>query len=293
MEPAPMPNAVIETMRRIGYVFRREEEIAVKALLSRPDDGIRALLLEGPPGSGKTFLAECLAAALGLTEGRGYQYALLHHWTTDEDILVGVDVGAIAAGVRSREEAYRPGALLRGIMDSERGVALVCLDEADKAPPRVDALMLDVLQHGRVIGPRGEVFRAVPQRLIIVLTSNRTRRLQEPLERRCFRVRMTFLPEHVERDLLERQTGAPRRAVRVAVQMANAIRSGGTSSPSLAEIRALLFDLRIAESAADVRALLAAALIKADEDEAALRAVFGDHPEAVLWGEWRRAGGVR
>lgn len=72
---------------------------------------------------------------------------------------------------------------------------------------------------------------------------------------------MTFLPESVERALLEEQTGAPRRAVRVAVQMANAIRSGGTSSPSLAEIRALLFDMRVAESAADVRALLRVSLI--------------------------------
>lgn len=285
--------AVLDTMRQIGYVFRREEEIAVQALLSRPDNGIRALLLEGPPGSGKTFLAESLAKALGLEEGCGYHYTLLHHWTTDEDILVGVDVGAIAAGVQQREDAYRPGALLRGILDSHRGIALVCLDEADKAPPRVDALMLDVLQYGRVIGPRGEVFRAVPQHLIVVLTSNRTRRLQEPLERRCYRVRMTFLPEQTERALLEQQTNAPPRAIRVAVQMANVIRSRGTSSPSLAEIHALLFDLRVAKSAADVRILLAASLVKTEEDEAALQAVFGDHPEATLWGEWLRVGGRR
>jgi MoxR-like ATPase len=291
MHPVQDGRAVLDRMRTAGYVFRRAEELAVEAILARAGSGIRALLLEGPSGTGKTFLAECLALALGMQEGVDYHPTLLHHWTTDEDILIGVDVGAIAAGVSSREEAYRPGALLRGLLASQHGPALVCLDEVDKAPPRVDALMLDFLQHGRIIGPRGEVFRADPDRLLVILTSNRMRRLQEPLERRCYRVRLDFLPEHVERNVLGEQTGAPRRAVRVAVQMANAIRTAGASSPSLAEIRALLRDLRVARSAADVDLLLQASLIKMPEDEEALRRVFGNNPAATLWGEWRRGEG--
>jgi MoxR-like ATPase len=142
--------------------------------------------------------------------------------------------------------------------------------------------------HGRVTGPHGEVGRADREGLLVILTSNRTRELSEALQRRCTRIRIDFLPEGVECDLLRKQTGMAPGVVRLAVRMANAIRAAGATAPSVQEIRNLLHDIRCAESAADVDILLASALIKSAEDEAALREAF-PRPGAALWGELRRA----
>ena len=270
-------------LTRYGYHMRRPEELALKALLNRPGNGVRALLLEGAPGTGKTFLAECLAQA---TEA-AYCYMLCHNWLSDEELFIGVDVGAVAVGVERREDAYRPGLLLRAVEASKRGNVVVCIDELDKAPQRAESLLLDFLQSARVHGPRGEVWQGTPENIIIVLTSNAVRTMMEATLRRCFRLTMTFLPENVERDLLRKWTGAPTSAIRVVVQFANVIRTDGATAPSIQEMKHLLLDMRHAESAADAEILLRASLVKENEDWQAL-VKAAKHPAAALWGEWQR-----
>lgn len=270
------------------YRPRGADIVLGRALLAPAREGIRAALISGPPGVGKTAYAQAFAKALG---GRLF-FFLCHHWVAEEDLFVRVDparVAALAAGLgESPEECYVPGILLRAALSSHEGPTVLLIDELDKAPERVDALLLDFLQSGAVRGPLGQEWKADSQQLYVFLTENGLRPVSEPLLRRVFRHRMTFLPPETEADVLRKQTGAPTGVVRLVVRMLNIIRTNGATSPSLQEARRLLDDLRVATSATDAGILLDGWLVKEDEDRAALQAAFGNDPGAILWGEWLR-----
>jgi MoxR-like ATPase len=265
-----------------GYHTRPKEDLAIRAMMSR-NNGAKVLILEGPPGTGKTFLGESFAETIGAES----IYYLCHHWTSEEEMFIGVDVGAVAAGVDKPEDAYRPGFLLRAVKASESGRVVVIIDEIDKAPERMEALLLDFLQKGRVHGPRGEVWQGDLSNMYIFITTNGLRPLMEPTLRRGFRLSMDFLPPNVEADLLRQWTGAPTGAIRAVVRMANVVRSKGSTSPSIQEMKHLLGDMQVAEAASDVEILLNGWLVKEEEDRQALVSEFKS-PAAVLWGEWKR-----
>lgn len=278
----------IDVLRAHGYHPRHGDVLFCRVLTDRPGEGIRAGIISGPPGVGKTALGRAIAAALGAE----LIYFLCHHWVAEEDLFIKLDparVAAVAGGVEGVgiDDAYRPGVLLRATFLSRERPVVLLLDEWDKAPERVDALLLEFLQTGRVIGPFGEVWQAVMERLYVIVTDNGVRPLSEPLLRRCFRYHMGFLPAHVEADILRKATGAPTGAVRAVVTFMNVIRQHGVSSPSLQEGQRLLECMGLASSPEDVRALILGWLVKQPQDEDALTKFCGD-PASVLWGEWKR-----
>jgi MoxR-like ATPase len=279
-----------KALRDTGYYPRPGDLLFLRVLLRPGSNGIRAGLISGPPGVGKTSLGRALARVL-----RGEEiYFLCHHWVTEEDLFLRIDparVAALAGGlVEGRpEDAWRPGVLLRAAMASQRGPVVLVIDEIDKAPERVDALLLDFLQTGQVVGPFGEKWAAHPVNLTVILTDNGLRPLAEPLLRRVFRYRMGFLPPHVEADLIRKHTGAPVPLARTIVVLMNKIRAEGASSPSLQEGVALAAAMAVAGSAEDVALLIRGFLIKTPEDEEALGGEEGiREAAAALWGEWRR-----
>ncbi len=123
--------------------------------------------------------------------------------------------------------------------------------------------------------------------MFVVLTANEESDIPEAVKRRCFRVTMEFLPEHVEVDVLRKSTGAPGGACRLAVRMANAVRTKGESKPSLQELRELLRSRDLVLSADDTNALIDAFLVKDDKDRKAIEREIGS-PGAVLYGEFKR-----
>jgi MoxR-like ATPase len=273
------------------YYLRDSDSLFLRVLTQPRRNGVRAGLISGAPGVGKTALGRHFADQLGGT----LEYYLCHHWTSEEDLFIRIDparVAALAGGVDGvrMEDAYRAGVLLRAVLSSHDNPVVVLIDELDKAPERVDALLLEFLQAGRVYGPYGEVWEANLDQLVVIITNNGVRPISEPLLRRVFRYEMPYLPPAVEADIIRHETGAAVGVCRLIVQMMAAIRERGQSSPSLQEGIRLAEALPLARSSEEVELLLRGWLCKTDADWAALVELCGDQPASVLFGEVKRGG---
>jgi len=269
-----------DRLRAVGYEPRRPELLALAGALARPAGaaGARALLLEGPPGAGKSALAEAAARVLGAPLVVGQ----LHAWSDADELFVGVDVAAAVAG--DAAAVRQDGVLAVAARSSqEHPMTVLLLDEVDKTPERAEALLLDWLQSGRVPVAPGRHLVTRHERLLVVLTSNGQRPLGDALLRRCRRVVMAPLPADQQAGLVAARARCALGVARLLVRLAHEVGEATGAVISLQEITHAAAELVVARDLADAREILAGWLAR---DEAGRAVVRRSQRAAAVWGEY-------
>lgn len=170
----------------------------VQKSLDAPIQGIRAFLLTGRAGVGKTALTEKVAKEWGAE----YVFIQCTPGMTETELIYTVlPSEETVSGVKLIE-----GKLLEAVKASCHSKVVLCLDEWDKTRPTADAFLLDFLQNCRVSWRTdGEsVVEGKSENMIVFLTSNNERDFSEPLLRRVIVIPIEPLsPSEIKRVLEE------------------------------------------------------------------------------------------
>jgi MoxR-like ATPase len=148
---------------------------------------ISALLLDGPPGVGKSYLGQYLQYLL---KAKLIRYQMVPG-TSRDDILF--DRTVLTADGRPTD-----GVILQAMKQSHTAKVVLMLEELDKAQRDVDGLLLTFLQEGELWFPQTGLAKANQENLLVVITKNDTREATAPLLRRCRVAEMTWPSLEVE-----------------------------------------------------------------------------------------------
>jgi len=157
-------------------------------------------LFVGEPGCGKTYAAEEIAKEIGAE--------VIFQQVTSGTRIDSLREEAVPSEGKVSGIEIMPGALTRALLSSKkkkfsfkkifkkhkRKVVLI-LDEWDKTPSSMDAVLLDFLQNCRIVFKQKEIV-GNKKNLVVILTANCGRELTEPLMRRV--VKINFPPMESE-----------------------------------------------------------------------------------------------
>ena len=237
--------AIQIAFEQAGYICttRIATVIRLAAALEKP------VLIEGPPGVGKTELAKTCATVVnrplvrlqcyeGLDESKA-----LYEWKYGKQLLytqlLKEQLGDVLDGAKGLDESMarlhefgdvfyseaflesRP--LLKAMEADQGGVLLI--DEIDKADFEFESLLLEVLSDYQVSIPELGTIRARSKPLVF-LTSNDTRDLSDALKRRCLHLHIPFPSVELEAKIVaSRVPELTQSMTKKLVQFVHAVRS--------------------------------------------------------------------
>lgn len=208
-----------DSIEAVSTMFEGHDYVADRALgltTKLAFDLGKPVLLEGEAGVGKTEVAKVLAAALDTPLIRLQCYegldagTTLYEWNYARQILEirlaeadparreGLDTGIFG------EQFLFARPLLQAIRHPGPRPAVLLIDEIDRADEEFEAFLLEILSDFQVTVPELGTFSAT-HRPVVILTSNRTRELNDALKRRCLYLWIDYPDEAKERDIIARR----------------------------------------------------------------------------------------
>src|SRR5579884_4042984 len=235
------PTELYTLLTEHGYIAKPEvAKVMYLALRLR-----KPLLLEGPPGAGKTQVAKVLSDALGMPLIRLQCYEgideakALYQWNEPlqrmalEFMHQGPATGPQEEWSELKRRLYSadfltPGPILKALQSEATAVLLI--DEVDKTGAAFEAFLLEILSDFQVSIPQlGTV--AANHRPVVVLTSNAQRKLTEALRGRCFLLWMDYPTPEVEVEIITRSRESESCLSLQVARFTAAVRRLGMSKP--------------------------------------------------------------